>query len=104
MYNRTGLCDDDCNRCPIVVHSNSRMLTHVLSRLYEELGNKVYEIVQKACPNFTVCYDCRQDDFCHDEDCDLVLEREIFPERPVNDCRHINRWHGRCMHCGERVD
>jgi hypothetical protein len=31
--------------------------------------------VQELCPNLTVCHDCRMDDFCHDEGCELVGDR-----------------------------
>jgi hypothetical protein len=48
------------------------MLTKILNELYNEFGDKVYYIVEKNCPNFTVCYDCRIDDFCHIEGCELV--------------------------------
>lgn len=71
--NMQKFCDGDCNHCPMVNHPNSRMLTKVLNELYSELGNKVYEIVQANCPNFTVCYDCRIDDFCHRENCKIIL-------------------------------
>ena len=63
------LCNGDCNHCPIVSHPNSRMLTRVLNELHNKFGDGVYEIVQRDCPNFTVCYDCRIDDFVHDEGC-----------------------------------
>lgn len=65
-------CDGNCNYCPIVNHPNSRMLTRVLNELQEKFGDGVYEIVQKNCPNFTVCYDCCIDDFVHIEDCKIV--------------------------------
>jgi hypothetical protein len=66
------VCDENCNECPVVGHPNSRMLTKVLNELLDKYGDEVYEIVQKACPNFTVCYDCRIDDFCHIEGCKLA--------------------------------
>jgi hypothetical protein len=66
------LCDKNCNQCPIMIHPNSKMLTKILNELYNEFGDKVYYIVEKNCPNFTVCYDCRIDDFCHIEGCELV--------------------------------
>ena len=64
-------CNEDCNKCPIILHPNSKMLTHILNLLVNKFGDSVYEIVQKNCPNFTVCYDCRIDDFCHLEGCKL---------------------------------
>lgn len=66
------LCNRDCNRCPVINHSNSRMLTRVLNELNDKFGDGVYQIVQSNCPNFTVCYDCRIDDFCHDEGCKIA--------------------------------
>jgi hypothetical protein len=73
------LCNKDCNNCPIVVHENSRMITFVLNSLLRKFKNEVYTIVQDACPNLTVCYDCRIDDFCHDEECKIIekIERNI---------------------------
>jgi len=63
------LCDGDCNHCPVVGHKNSRMLTAVLNALHARFGDDVYEIVENHCPNFTVCHECRIDDFCHVEGC-----------------------------------
>ena len=65
------LCDEDCNHCPMISHPNSRMLTHILNQLHEKFGDEAYKIIQENCPNFTVCYDCRIDDFCHIEGCKL---------------------------------
>ena len=67
-------CNEDCNNCPVVSHPNSRMLTKVLNELLDHFGDYAYAIVQRNCPNFTVCYDCRIDDFCHVEGCELVRE------------------------------
>jgi hypothetical protein len=66
------LCDKDCNHCPVINHPNSRMLTLVLNKLYDKYGNGVWDIVEHICPNFTVCYDCRIDDFTHTENCKIV--------------------------------
>jgi len=61
--NRDRKCDENCNECPIVIHSN--------------IGDDFYEIVQSMCPNMTCCYDCRIDDFVHVEGCcDLIDEDE----------------------------
>lgn len=65
------VCNEDCNNCPVILHSNSRMLTKVLNELYDKFGKDVYKIVQSNCPNFTVCYDCGIDDFCHFQECQL---------------------------------
>ncbi len=69
-------CDGNCNQCSLMRHGNSRMLTYVLNKLHRKFGNGVYAIVQTACPNLTVCYDCRDADFCHDEGCELVEEEK----------------------------
>lgn len=69
--NENLLCNEKCNECPVVSHPNSRMLTHILNLLQDKFGDEVYSIVQENCPNFTVCYDCRIDDFCHMVGCTL---------------------------------
>lgn len=66
------LCDEDCNNCPLIGHPNSRQLTLVLNALHERFGDGVYEIVQSLCPNMTVCFDCRIDDFVHFESCETL--------------------------------
>ena len=65
------LCDENCNECPIIRHSNSRMVTKVLNELLNKFGSGVYPIVQSLCPNLTCCYDCGIDDFYHAEGCEL---------------------------------
>lgn len=75
-----ALCDEDCNHCPIILHPNSRMITRVLNELQEKFGDAAYQIVQGNCPNLTCCYDCRIDDFCHSEDCDIIKGIEEHPE------------------------
>lgn len=55
-----------------MIHENSRMVTKVLNELQEKFGDGVYKIVETNCPNLTVCYDCRIDDFCHVEDCEIM--------------------------------
>ncbi len=67
-----NLCDENCNECPIIRHPNSRMVTRILNVLNDaDSSGKVYEAVQDRCPNLTVCYDCRIDDFCHSGYCEL---------------------------------
>ncbi len=66
------LCNRNCNECPIINHSNSRLLTRILNEAYDKFGDEFHEIVQNLCSNMTVCYDCRIDDFCHVEDCKIV--------------------------------
>lgn len=71
------LCDEDCNKCPLMLHPNSRMVSKIFNELVEKLGeDKVYPIVQANCPNLTCCYDCRIDDFCHVENCDIMNKVE----------------------------
>ena len=65
-------CDSDCNNCPIVSHPNNRLLTKLLNDLHDKFGNEVYQMVETACPNLTVCYDCRIDDFCHIKGCKII--------------------------------
>lgn len=66
------LCDNNCNNCPIILHPNNRLVTKILNELYDKFGAEVYMAVETKCPNLTVCYDCRIDDFCHVEGCELV--------------------------------
>lgn len=70
------LCDKDCNNCPLLLHDNSRMLTKIFNLLYEKFGEEAYKIIQEHCPNLTVCFDCRIDDFCHFEGCTIVTPSE----------------------------
>lgn len=74
MAIQTRFCDEDCNHCPVITHPNSKQLTRVFNELLEKLGDEVYAIVQKNCPNMTCCYDCHIDDFCHTEECELVKD------------------------------
>jgi len=71
MMDRKKLCDENCNACPIISHPNNRMITKILNTLLENLGSDVYSTVENYCPNLTVCYNCRIDDFCHIENCEL---------------------------------
>ena len=71
------LCDNNCNNCPIINHPNSRMLTKILNEAYDKFGNDFYRIVQNSCPNLTCCYDCRIDDFCHIEKCEIMEEVKL---------------------------
>lgn len=71
---RKPLCDQDCNHCPIIMHPNSRMVTLVLNTLREKFGPEVTQVVNENCPNLTVCHDCRIDDFCHLDGCELTGE------------------------------
>ena len=66
------LCDENCNKCPLVNHPNSRMITKILNEAFDKFGNDFYEIVEKNCTNLTCCYDCKIDDFCHIEDCKII--------------------------------
>jgi len=68
------VCNEDCNNCPVILHPNNRMLTKIMNEAYNKFGNEFYAIVEKNCPNMTVCYDCRVDDFCHIEGCEIIEE------------------------------
>lgn len=72
MKLKPALCNSDCNHCPIIGHPNNRLLTKLLIQLQARFGDGVYEIVQNACPNLTVCFDCRIDDFVHVVGCELA--------------------------------
>lgn len=48
------------------------MVTFILNSLLEKFGDEVYPVVQSACPNLTCCFDCRIDDFCHVEGCEIA--------------------------------
>jgi len=65
-------CDKNCNKCPIIGHPNSRMLSLVLNEAFQRFGNDFRAIVQRNCPNMTVCFDCQIDDFCHEEGCKII--------------------------------
>lgn len=77
-----NLCDKKCNECPIINHPNSRMVTLILNGLLEKFGDGAYRIVQENCPNLTCCFDCRIDDFCHIENCELSKESEKYSPSP----------------------
>lgn len=77
------LCDEDCNHCQIIFHENSRMVTFILNSLLEKFGDGVYEVVQSACPNLTCCFDCRIDDFCHVEGCEIAAAAEEKYGKPT---------------------
>ena len=66
-------CDEDCNNCAI--HSN-RQFSLLINILLTRFGDEVYRITQSVCPNMTCCADCRIDDFCHDEDCEIAAEAD----------------------------
>ena len=70
------LCDENCNNCSIINHPNSRMVTRIMNEAYEKFGDEFYHIVQSNCPNLTCCFDCRVDDFCHVEGCEIVKDLE----------------------------
>jgi len=77
------LCDNDCNHCQIIRHENSRMVTFILNSLFEKFGDEVYLVVQSACPNLTCCFDCRIDDFCHVEGCEIAAAAEEKYGKPT---------------------
>ena len=71
-------CDEDCNNCQILRGPGFRQLTIILNALYDLYGPEVYKVVQHYCPNMTVCADCRIDDFCHCEGCELLKESQAY--------------------------
>jgi hypothetical protein len=76
------LCDEKCNECPILRHRNGRMVSVILNAFYHSVGHDAYAMINKLCPNMTVCHDCRIDDFCHDEGCEIdakaiQIDREV---------------------------
>lgn len=70
-------CNEDCNNCDI--HMN-RQFSLLINVLYQKFGEEVYHITQMVCPNMTCCADCRIDDFCHMEKCEIADEAEELIE------------------------
>lgn len=68
------LCNENCNACPIILHTNSRLLTKILNEAFDKFGTDFYKIVQRNCPNMTCCSDCHIDDFYHIEGCKIIQE------------------------------
>ena len=67
------LCDKNCNDCPIVNHTNSRMASKILNDLYNKFGREVLVTVNENCCNLTVCPDCGVDDFSHrSSGCEII--------------------------------
>ena len=62
MEENTPLCDNDCNRCQTIHNRRFSLLVNTYVKVF---GQKAEQIAQEVCPNFTVCPDCRIDDFCH---------------------------------------
>lgn len=59
------LCDEDCNQCGLMRSPNKRQLDVALNAAHRLFGDRLYQVIEAACPNLTVCYDCCIDDFCH---------------------------------------
>lgn len=68
-------CNKDCNSCEI---PQNRQFSLLINILYHKYGKDVYRITQAVCPNMTCCADCRIDDFCHDEDCEIEAEAVAY--------------------------
>ena len=66
-------CDENCNECTLL---DNRQLSKILNMLLSRFGDDVYKIVQSQCPNLTCCADCRIDDFCHIEGCEIYEDAE----------------------------
>jgi hypothetical protein len=60
------------------------MVSKILNELYNKFGNEAYHIIETNCPNLTVCYDCRIDDFCHIEGCEIIGSIPVIDD--TNDC------------------
>jgi hypothetical protein len=45
------------------------VLAIILNELNDEFGDRVCELVNRVCPNLTVCPDCQWDDFTHVNGC-----------------------------------
>ena len=65
-------CDEDCNHCQLIINKNSKMITRIMNEAYAKFGDDFHTIVQNNCPNMTVCFDCRVDDFCHETGCEII--------------------------------
>lgn len=76
----TKYCDKNCTDCPLINHPNSRMLSRLMNALYNAYGDGVMEIINQTCPNMSVCYDCRIDDFCHLEECKIIESPVVTSE------------------------
>ena len=84
------ICDENCNGCPIIGHPNSRMVSLVLNMLHDRFGKGVHEIVQSQCPNLTVCFDCRIDDFCHIRGCKIIEAADkVLEDRMVGALKKV---------------
>ena len=68
-------CDEDCNNCEI---HNNRQFSLLINILHEMFGDDVYHATENCCPNMTCCADCRIDDFCHDEGCEIEREAKAL--------------------------
>ena len=80
------LCDKQCNECPLINHPNSRMLTAVLNNLMSEIDDcdsgiygQFVKDVNALCPNLTVCFECRIDDFVHVAGCEFLTHTNPPP-------------------------
>jgi hypothetical protein len=59
-------CYGQCRRCNAIDgHGASLQIARLLNRMHLAFGNGADEIIEKACPNLTVCPECMVDDFCH---------------------------------------
>lgn len=78
VVNYKRFCDGDCNHCPLIdENKGTRELTYILNITYEKFGDEFYKLLNKTCPNLTVCVECRVDDFCHSEGCSIPKELNL---------------------------
>ena len=77
MTNYNRLCDNDCNHCPWIYENGfTRELTLFLNLASDKFGEEFLKLINKTCPNLSVCVVCRVDDFTHVEGCSILKELE----------------------------
>jgi len=73
--NKDRICDEDCNNCALIYENSfTRELTLFLNLSYDKFGDDFLELINKTCPNLSVCVECRVDDFVHVEGCTILEE------------------------------
>lgn len=75
------LCNEDCNHCKALYNPQLHLLLNTLLEIYEDEEGTFAGIVGSICPNFTCCSDCRIDDFCHDDGCDIEAKAKQLARR-----------------------
>lgn len=68
-------CNEKCNECPLLEENGAtRELAAILNKLVMIHGDEIVQEINEECPNLTCCPDCRIDDFCHTEGCEIINE------------------------------